>query len=111
MATCAAFIEESRMKFADPTKLDRKSGEVEGSAVSACKGANAECPKANFLTREVNHPTPKQNCHPERSRGICSSAFRRTKVQVHNRPDLCHPERTPDFLLRGARDGHVCGFH
>ena len=29
MATCAAFIEESRMKFADPTKLDRKSGEVE----------------------------------------------------------------------------------
>jgi hypothetical protein len=34
MASCAAFIEESRMKFADPTKLDRKSGEVEGSAVS-----------------------------------------------------------------------------
>ena len=33
MATCAAFIEESRMKFADPTKLDRKFGEVEGSAV------------------------------------------------------------------------------
>jgi len=33
MATCAAFIEESRMKFADPTKLDRKSGEAEGSAV------------------------------------------------------------------------------
>jgi hypothetical protein len=33
-ATCAAFIEESRMKFADPTKLNRKSGEVEGSAVS-----------------------------------------------------------------------------
>jgi hypothetical protein len=32
-ATCAAFIEESRMKFADPTKLDRKSGAVEGSAV------------------------------------------------------------------------------
>jgi hypothetical protein len=29
MATCAAFIEESRMKFADPNKLDRKSGEVE----------------------------------------------------------------------------------
>jgi hypothetical protein len=24
--TYAAFIEESRMKFADPTKLDRKSG-------------------------------------------------------------------------------------
>jgi hypothetical protein len=33
MATCAAFIEESRMKFADPTKLDRKSGAAEGSAV------------------------------------------------------------------------------
>jgi hypothetical protein len=33
MATCAAFIEESRMKFADPTQLDKKSGEVEGSAV------------------------------------------------------------------------------
>jgi phosphonoacetate hydrolase len=33
MATCAAFVEESRMKFADHTKLDRKSGEVEGSAV------------------------------------------------------------------------------
>jgi hypothetical protein len=33
MATCAAFIEESRMKFADHTKLDRKSGEAEGSAV------------------------------------------------------------------------------
>jgi hypothetical protein len=29
MATCAAFIEESRMKFADPTKLDRKSGAAE----------------------------------------------------------------------------------
>jgi len=26
------------------------------------------------------------------------------------RPPLCHPERTPDFLLRGTRDGHVCGF-
>jgi hypothetical protein len=33
MATCAAFIEESRMKFADPTKLDRKSRAAEGSAV------------------------------------------------------------------------------
>jgi hypothetical protein len=33
MTTGAAFIEESRMKFADPTKLDRKSGVVEGSAV------------------------------------------------------------------------------
>ena len=33
MATCAAFLEESRMKFADPTKLDRKSGAAEGSAV------------------------------------------------------------------------------
>jgi hypothetical protein len=32
-ATCAAFVEESRMKFADHTKLDRKSGEAEGSAV------------------------------------------------------------------------------
>jgi hypothetical protein len=39
MATCAAFIEESRMKFADPAKLDRKSGEVEGSAVFSV-GAN-----------------------------------------------------------------------
>jgi hypothetical protein len=35
MATCAAFIEESRMKFANATNLDRKSGEVEGSAVSS----------------------------------------------------------------------------
>jgi hypothetical protein len=26
MTTYAAFIEESRMKFADPTKPDRKSG-------------------------------------------------------------------------------------
>jgi hypothetical protein len=33
MATCAAFLEESRMKFADPTNLDRKSGAAEGSAV------------------------------------------------------------------------------
>jgi hypothetical protein len=32
MATCAAFIEESRMNFADSTKLDSKSGEAEGSA-------------------------------------------------------------------------------
>jgi hypothetical protein len=32
-ATCAAFVEESHMKFADHTKLDRKSGEAEGSAV------------------------------------------------------------------------------
>jgi hypothetical protein len=39
---------------------------------------------ANFLTREVTTQPPKQNCHPE---------------------------RTPDFLLRGTRDGHVCGFH
>ena len=30
MTTYAAFIEESRMKFADPTKLDRKSGESGG---------------------------------------------------------------------------------
>jgi hypothetical protein len=29
MATCAAFLEESRMKFADPTRLDRKSGAAE----------------------------------------------------------------------------------
>jgi hypothetical protein len=29
MTTGAAFIEESRMKFADPTKLDRKSGAVD----------------------------------------------------------------------------------
>ena len=33
MAACAAFTEESRMKFAGPTKLDRKSGAAEGSAV------------------------------------------------------------------------------
>jgi hypothetical protein len=40
MATGAAFIEESRMKFADPIKLDRKSGAAEGSAVSIphCEG-------------------------------------------------------------------------
>jgi hypothetical protein len=31
--TCAAFIEESRTNFADPTKLDRKSGAVERSAI------------------------------------------------------------------------------
>jgi hypothetical protein len=29
MTTYAAFIKESRMKFADPTQLDRKSGVVE----------------------------------------------------------------------------------
>jgi DNA phosphorothioation-dependent restriction protein DptG len=29
----AAFSKESRMKFPDPTKLDRKSGAAEGSAV------------------------------------------------------------------------------
>jgi hypothetical protein len=29
MATCAVPAVRDRMKFADPTKLDRKSGEVE----------------------------------------------------------------------------------
>jgi hypothetical protein len=30
---CAAFIKESRMKFANATNINRKSGEAEGSAV------------------------------------------------------------------------------
>jgi hypothetical protein len=33
MTSCAAFIKESRMSFAEPTELYRKSGAVEGSAV------------------------------------------------------------------------------
>jgi hypothetical protein len=32
--TCAAFSKESRMKFANATNLNRKSGAAEGSAVS-----------------------------------------------------------------------------
>jgi hypothetical protein len=34
MTTCAAFIKESRMSFAEPIALNRKSGAVEGSADS-----------------------------------------------------------------------------
>jgi hypothetical protein len=34
MTSCAAFIKESRMSFVEPIELDRKSGAVEGSAVS-----------------------------------------------------------------------------
>jgi hypothetical protein len=33
MTSLAAFIKESRMSFAEPTRLNRKSGEAEGSAV------------------------------------------------------------------------------
>jgi hypothetical protein len=32
-ATCAAFLKESRMKFANAPKVHRKSGAAEGSAV------------------------------------------------------------------------------
>ncbi len=32
MATCAAFFQESRMKFADPTSPNRKSGVARGVA-------------------------------------------------------------------------------
>jgi hypothetical protein len=56
MATCAAFIEESRMKFADPAKLDRKSGAVEGSAVTAICAASKEgefCNELMTLDRRV----------------------------------------------------------
>jgi hypothetical protein len=34
-----------------------------------------------------------------------------TNHKVLNQGEICHPERTPDFLLRGTREGHVCGFH
>jgi hypothetical protein len=34
MTSFAAFIKESRMNFAEPIGLNRKSGAVEGSAVS-----------------------------------------------------------------------------
>jgi hypothetical protein len=30
MAACAAFVKESRMKIANATELNRKSGEAEG---------------------------------------------------------------------------------
>jgi len=33
MTSCAAFIKESRMSFAEPIGLNRKSGAAEGSAV------------------------------------------------------------------------------
>jgi hypothetical protein len=41
-------------------------------------------------------------CHPERCRGICSSADLSWKC--------FSTERTPDFLLRGTNNGRVCGF-
>ena len=46
MAMYAAFIEESRMKFANPTKLDRKSG-VSGSAVG-------NVVRASFVRRQTH---------------------------------------------------------
>jgi hypothetical protein len=40
IAACAAFIEESRMRFADPTKLTGNPGEVEGSAFARMVNLN-----------------------------------------------------------------------
>jgi len=37
---------------------------------------------------------PTDLCHPSAAEGSAVSAFRGTKVQVYNRPDLCHPERS-----------------
>src|SRR5580700_7610837 len=39
---------------------------------------------------------------------LCPSTS--THPKVGHRPQLCHPERTPDFLHAAPTNGHVCGF-
>jgi hypothetical protein len=88
-AACAASRKESRTKLAIATKLDRKSGGsgVEGSAVQPTSTGNVFRPEWSWACgppKEMKNafcPTTALHgsvalpfCHPERSRGICSSA-------------------------------------
>jgi hypothetical protein len=52
--TYAAFLEESRMKFADPTKLDRKSG-----------GSGGICSSLNQQLLPIEAPAPASACSRE----------------------------------------------
>jgi hypothetical protein len=60
MATCAAFYKESRMRFADPTKLDRKSGAAEGSAVPRTSLGNV-FRRSVAQRRDMQFPPPYPN--------------------------------------------------
>ena len=45
---------------------------------------------------------------PNNSQQLCPSIS--TEAKVSRQPEICHPERTPDFLLRNAHGAQVCCF-
>jgi hypothetical protein len=55
-STCAAFVKESRRKFANATKFNRKSGEAQRRDLQCALPSNNSC---------LNHRP--QICHPDRS--------------------------------------------
>src|ERR1700689_5161354 len=61
------------MKIANATNLDGKSGEAQWRA---CPERSRRGPAFSFCPSDLTHP------------------------KKSHRPPLCHPERTPDFLLR-----------
>jgi protein-S-isoprenylcysteine O-methyltransferase Ste14 len=97
MATCAAFIEESRMKFVDHTKLDRKPGEVEGSAVLISTSRAAKMNSWSRIARRIRVPT-----------GFLFAAFYLWKARPIATSLACSLLLVaPGLLLRAYASGYV----
>ena len=116
--TCAALRKESRMQIIKATGLDRKSGGAQWRDLRF-SGPFLEM----FFDRGVMGLRPTQG-DEKRLLSTNDSAWK-------HRPPLCHLDRSaaqwrdlrfsgpflemffdrvyPDFLLRAARDDHVCG--